>query len=454
MKKDITTYTEGEAITVPLGNIRILPGVNMREVDPVIVAEYVVAMNGYGPLHVNDRWGQPLSITTCGILVNGGHTHAAAVEAFGQGFEFNCIVNGTGEAEAYLLAATHNGKHGVRFSNAEKREAVTRWLTKHPEFTDGYIAKQTNVSRQLVQKVAAELATTASLDRPDKRCFLDSDGQKHWIETDKIGETQAELLEQTPSKTEQITAQREFRESQETTLDRQLRKLQSEIKRTINKNKKIRPLYKGNLWFDDFCIAYRSLARQNDDCLPFPAPWTANNIERKTEAVEAYKKFLESLHQSPIPWVKFFLADGVERQENSDAEEWVKTEGERIFMDEKLCEEWIGAWDDRHEAMDDWKLHDVWSLFEKARETSGVKGNDHLAIKAAIENRDDWFVAFLSENRQRRVAHRLKRAIETLDELRDYLPPMLGLWADAFLGWQTGDEFKRDITIAESDKKC
>ena len=110
------------------------------------------------------------------------------------------------------------------------------------------------------------------------------------------------------------------------------------------------------------------------------------------------------------------------------------------------------AWDDRHEPMDDWELYNVRPLFEEAIKAAGLKLNDHLVIKAAIENRDDWFVTFLSENRQHRVAHRLKRAIETLDELRDYLPPMLGLWADAFLGWQTGDEFKRDITIAESEK--
>ena len=418
MKKDITTYTEGETVKVPLGDIRVIPSVNVREVDAGIVADYVDAMEKYGSNNVNDAWGQPLSITTDSLLVNGFHTHAAAVEAFGKGFKFHCIVNGTGEAEAYLLAATHNGKHGVRFSNAEKREAVTRWLTKHPEFTDGYIAKQTNVSRQLVQKVAAELATTASLDRPDRRCFLDSDGQKHWIETDKIGETQAELLEQTPSKTEQADALHEVEAKQEARLGSKLGKLNTEIKRTISKNKKLKPLYQGQFWFDTFRQHYQWFGL-NYDCPPLPTPWGAIGIGRQTETIEAYEKFLSSLYESPITWLKAFLEYHMGVQERKDAEEWVKTEGEKIFMDEKLCEEFIGAWDDRYEVLDDWKLHDVQSLFEKAIKAAGLKLNDYLAIKAAIENRDEWFVAFLSENRQRRVAHRLKRAIETLVELRE-----------------------------------
>ena len=453
MKKDITTYPEGEITKVPLGDIAVIPSINVREVDAGIVDEYVDAMKAYGSERVNVTWGQPLSITTCGKLVNGFHTHAAAVEAFGLAFEFNCMVKGTGEAEAYLLAATHNGKHGVRFSNAEKREAVTRWLMKHPEFTDGYIAKQTNVSRQLVQKVASELATKASLDRPDKRCFLDSDGEKHWIETDKIGETQEKLLEKTPSKTEQAEAQDEFEAKQKATLDREMRKLETEIKRGVKNHKKIKPLFMGQEWFDSFGIEYRNFMREYD-APRFPASWGYRSTPDIIEKIRLYKIFLESFKESPIKWLKPFLEFHDKNQERKDAESWVKTECEKIFMDEKLYEEWIGAWDDEYEPMDDWKLHDVVSLFDKARKAADIPGNDHLAIKAAIEDRDDWFVAFLAENRQRRVAYRLTRAIETLDELRDYLPPMLGLWADAFLGWQTSDEFKRDISITDAEKNA
>ena len=448
MKSDIKSYIEGETVNIPLGDIVIIPGVNVRALNAGIVAEYAEVMTAYGRDKTSEAWGQPLSITTDGILVNGFHTHAAALEAFGSNLHFKCSVQGTGEAEAHLLAATHNGQHGVRFTNIEKREAVTRWLNAYPEYTDGYLAKQTNVSRALVQKISDELATEASLDRPAKRCWLDSDGERHWIETDKIGETQQAQLERTPSKTEQKNAQWEFAKEQSEKKDRELRKLDNEIKRAVKRHKKFGELYKGHDWYDTFGMRYREFQKIHDEAPPFHAIWFSPSTT--ADMIGEYKVFLQDIYDgSKCKWLKPFLKFHEELMERRGAESWINDEPPKIWLAQKLYEEMPNWGDDDWNTHDHWGQPDVHKAFEKAASAAGIKLNDHLALKEAIESNADWVQEFYSELRQTRVQHRLTRAIETLVELREYLPPMLGLWTDAFEEWQTGKEFKRDITIAD-----
>ena len=47
MQKDLTTYTEGETVNIPIGDIAIIPSVNVRSVDAGIVAEYAEVMLAY-----------------------------------------------------------------------------------------------------------------------------------------------------------------------------------------------------------------------------------------------------------------------------------------------------------------------------------------------------------------------------------------------------------------------
>ena len=177
-------------VTVLIYDIVIDSHINTRELDEDVIEEYREAMREYGKSDWQSFWNESPRMTESGHLYSGFHTVTAAMREFGREYEINVIQEGKDWREAYFRATRMNATHGRRRTNAEKEEAVRRWLEDEEmrQWTDGHIAKQCLVSAPFVSKVARSLETISS--RPTKRKFVDSDGEIQWQETKKIGTNQ------------------------------------------------------------------------------------------------------------------------------------------------------------------------------------------------------------------------------------------------------------------------
>ena len=188
-----------ETRKMALRDIIINESVNLRELDNKLVAEYQKDMEEYGVNEWQHHWkGQFRTVEVEGELhlYGGFHTHRAALNAFGADHEVTVRVNVDKDIPdecrvPALLAGGENAAHGRRRTNAEKREAVDRWLRNvyaadSNKWSDGYIAKQTCTSKSYVtarDKVARkELGD--EYNRPEERYSMRS-GQLRKVDATK-----------------------------------------------------------------------------------------------------------------------------------------------------------------------------------------------------------------------------------------------------------------------------
>ena len=90
------------------------------------------------------------------------------------------------QLELFPNSEVHGG--GVSGVNAEKREKVLKWLLDNEGklWTDRYIAKQCEVSREVVCRISEDLFNRGNYHRPTKRKYY-CKGQFRYIETQNIG---------------------------------------------------------------------------------------------------------------------------------------------------------------------------------------------------------------------------------------------------------------------------
>ena len=141
-------------VTVPIYDIVIDSHINTRELDEDVIEEYREAMREYGKEHWQGFWNESPRMTESNHLYSGFHTVTAAMHEFGQEYEISIVREGKDWREAYFLATRMNGTHGRRRTNAEKEEAVKRWLEDEEmcQWTDGHIARECLVSAPFVSK--------------------------------------------------------------------------------------------------------------------------------------------------------------------------------------------------------------------------------------------------------------------------------------------------------------
>ena len=188
-------------VTVPIYDIVIDSHINTRELDEDVIEEYREAMREYGKEHWQSFWNESPRMTESNHLYSGFHTVTAAMREFGQEYEISVVREGKDWREAYFLATRMNATHGRRRTNAEKEEAVKRWLEDEEmcQWTDGHIARECLVSAPFVSK-RRRLETISS--QPTKRKFVDSDGEIQWKETEQIGAEQTKAAQETESESE------------------------------------------------------------------------------------------------------------------------------------------------------------------------------------------------------------------------------------------------------------
>ncbi len=188
-------------VTVPIYDIVIDSHINTRELDEDVIEEYREAMREYGKEHWQSFWNESPRMTESNHLYSGFHTVTAAMHEFGQEYEISIVREGKDWREAYFLATRMNATHGRRRTNAEKEEAVKRWLEDEEmcQWTDGHIARECLVSAPFVSK-RRRLETISS--QPTKRKFVDSDGEIQWKETEQIGAEQTKAAQETESESE------------------------------------------------------------------------------------------------------------------------------------------------------------------------------------------------------------------------------------------------------------
>ena len=189
-------------VTVPIYDIVIDSHINTRELDEDVIEEYREAMREYGKEHWQSFWNESPRMTESNHLYSGFHTVTAAMREFGREYEISVVQEGKDWRDAYFHATRMNATHGRRRTNAEKEEAVKRWLEDDEmcQWTDGHIAKECLVSAPFVSKVARSLETISS--RPTKRKYLDGDGEIQWMETKQIGTEQTKAAQETESESE------------------------------------------------------------------------------------------------------------------------------------------------------------------------------------------------------------------------------------------------------------
>ena len=188
-------------VTVPIYDIVIDSHINTRELDEDVIEEYREAIREYGKKHWQDFWNESPRMTESNHLYSGFHTVTAAEREFGQEYEISVVQEGKDWRDAYFHATRMNATHGRRRTNAEKEEAVKRWLEDEEmcQWTDGHIARECLVSAPFVSK-RRRLETISS--QPTKRKFVDSDGEIQWKETEQIGAEQTKAAQETESESE------------------------------------------------------------------------------------------------------------------------------------------------------------------------------------------------------------------------------------------------------------
>jgi transposase-like protein len=162
---------------IPIADINFTPFLQTRSggvVDEVVreYAELLKAGVKFPPVVVyelSDRFKGKLT------LAIGFHRVAAHKKAGIQTIEAE--VRKGKWCEAWLSSWTSNLTHGVRYSNADKREATKTALKLFPKDSPAVLAEKLGVSDELVRKVRKTLITTGQIEDTEKLVGRDGRAQ-------------------------------------------------------------------------------------------------------------------------------------------------------------------------------------------------------------------------------------------------------------------------------------
>lgn len=159
-----------ERKTIPLADLQIDDNLNVREeLDDETVKQYMECFDQLPPVVVfksDDIWGY--------LLADGFHRFESAKRLGKEKIEAEIRQGGYKDAEEY--AALANLRHGKPLTRAERRKAVERMLTLHPERADSWIAEDTGVTHKTIRVYRVELENNLGIPKLDK--FIGKDGKE------------------------------------------------------------------------------------------------------------------------------------------------------------------------------------------------------------------------------------------------------------------------------------
>ncbi len=161
--------------TLNISDIRVDRGTQVRiKLNKEVIKEYAGLMQEgvKFPPELVYRVGAEL------LLSDGGH-RLEAKKLCGLKTTIAEVRIGT-RADAIVAGIETNGRNGIRFSNADKRNAVLMVLNecRDVEFSARRVAKMCGVSHQLVADIRAQLSKSDSSQTPAKRVGIDGKSRK------------------------------------------------------------------------------------------------------------------------------------------------------------------------------------------------------------------------------------------------------------------------------------
>lgn len=176
---------KGERRTLRLSTIQIDDRAQPRTaLLPDRVAEYVEDMgrgDKFPPLVVFQN-------STGAWLADGFHRYHAAVGLEAKTIE--CEVHRGGLREAILYSCSANAAHGLRRTNEDKRQAVTKLLTddEWSHWSDREIARQCRVGADLVGRIREKMRpVTIANDSETERTYRTKHGKTSTMRTGNVG---------------------------------------------------------------------------------------------------------------------------------------------------------------------------------------------------------------------------------------------------------------------------
>jgi hypothetical protein len=120
-------------------------------------------------------------------LADGFHRYHAHVGV--ESKTVDCIVHRGELRDAILYSVGANAAHGLRRSNADKRQAVAKLLTDKEwrDWTDSEIARRCHVGHDLVGRLRAELIPVTCGNASEPRNYRNKHGSTGKMKTAKIG---------------------------------------------------------------------------------------------------------------------------------------------------------------------------------------------------------------------------------------------------------------------------
>jgi hypothetical protein len=136
-------------------------------------------------------------------LADGFHRHRAAIELNLKAID--CIVYQGELRDAILFSCGANATHGLRRTNADKRQAVTKLLSdeKWAAWNDSEIARRCHVSDHLVATIRKQLAPVHHREFEDRPRTVSRGGTTYTQETANIGRSRAPNPESKKGSSEQ-----------------------------------------------------------------------------------------------------------------------------------------------------------------------------------------------------------------------------------------------------------
>lgn len=182
-------------MNINLSKITIDAGTQARvKIDETVVGEYCEAIK-------NGASFPSVTVITDGVkyyLADGFHRYFAHKAAGAPGIECE-VVNGT-LRDAILYSTGANGQHGLRRSNADKRNVVVIMLKdiEWSEWSDREIAKHCHVSHMLVATIRKELGLSKEVTKFERGGKVHTMAQKEKKEEKKEEQAEEEVFQLKP----------------------------------------------------------------------------------------------------------------------------------------------------------------------------------------------------------------------------------------------------------------
>jgi ribosomal protein S27E len=173
-----------------LDEITVDPALNPRigALDQETVLDYAAHVDDLPSMTVFDGRAWP---EQPGIYLVGGFHRFAAHQFAGRDVAKFIVRQGSREA-AHEAADLDNLTHGLHLTRAERRGVVRRYLKRHPERSDVWVAKECRTTDKTVRSVREELEAASEIPRLDKFIGVDGIERPRSIERPPRQEPQAE----------------------------------------------------------------------------------------------------------------------------------------------------------------------------------------------------------------------------------------------------------------------